>query len=774
MGGGPSNSPPKQANPFDDEKQLVESPDSKLQSSPTWSWEIADFSNTENDTLSNRLYPVLDTVDDYSTHGDEYTLETPKVTKDQVELVYAKSNFYIHPTANVNDHVNGFIAVARNTFSEHLLLWIPEYIIESEDLEAILSIDGQRPPNVNTPVLIKLRKDDDLVMITPLHDIHTLYSSKPNQERNGCFIVTTKEGDVLPSLWYHGTVPSTSDGSAHDRWWVGHDIIQVLRLFLNVERSRDDDSIYSVSEKTNEDPHRQYQESLRTSSSSISAITGHQAIDSVQKAVERVEAARWKILERLSHITRFSRDAANQMLSHPYTRPIVPFLPPTVQHFAENATVRETIEDYDSASLYIAQWGIEPTDRHIKSKARLPIGVEREQLELDGSLLKGFEIVLANEGENVEHTRCPPVSAEEFLSMMDNEGQFKATEGDMRQLIFQGGLEPDLRIEGWKYLLGVYPWKCTYDDREAIRRSKTEEYLEIKSKWFNDMEIQGTDKFEEEKHRINKDVHRTDRTVTFFAGDDLPNPDPEANTGTNENLETMKDILLTYVISYNPDLGYVQGMSDLVAPIFVVMGDEAMTFWAFTHFMDRMKTNFYVDQSGMHQQLTTLESLIRFMDPSLSMHLETSESTNLFFCFRWLLVWFKREFQWGDVMKLWECIWSDYLTSSYHLFIALAILDQHRDVIIDNFKQFDEILKYINELSMTLDLDDILERAEILFHQFRRRMDSIDKKRDELKAQLEIRAVWNSDKRQVIQQDLERLEVDFCLRQLLKRHPSLC
>jgi hypothetical protein len=88
--------------------------------------------------------------------------------------------------------------------------------------------------------------------------------------------------------------------------------------------------------------------------------------------------------------------------------------------------------------------------------------------------------------------------------------------------------------------------------------------------------------------KTDKDVHRTDRTVTFFAGDDLPNPDPEANTGTNANLETMKDILLTYVISYNPDLGYVQGMSDLVAPIFVVMGDEAMTFWAFTHFMDRM------------------------------------------------------------------------------------------------------------------------------------------------------------------------------------------
>jgi len=172
--------------------------------------------------------------------------------------------------------------------------------------------------------------------------------------------------------------------------------------------------------------------------------------------------------------------------------------------------------------------------------------------------------------------------------MLDSEGEFKITEGDVRQLIFQGSLDPELRIEGWKYLLGLYPWKSTYDDREAIRRSKTEEYFDLKSKWFNDAELQATSKFEEEKHRINKDVHRTDRSVTFFAAEDLPNPDPESPNGTNANLEIMKDILLTYVMSYNPELGYVQGMSDLVAPILVVMGDEAMTFWAFTHFMDRM------------------------------------------------------------------------------------------------------------------------------------------------------------------------------------------
>ena len=87
-----------------------------------------------------------------------------------------------------------------------------------------------------------------------------------------------------------------------------------------------------------------------------------------------------------------------------------------------------------------------------------------------------------------------------------------------------------------------------------------------------------------------KDVHRTDRTIPLFAGEDIPHPDPDspfAETGTNVHLEQMKDMLLTYN-EFNPDLGYVQGMSDLLAPIYAVMQDDAVAFWAFVGFMDRM------------------------------------------------------------------------------------------------------------------------------------------------------------------------------------------
>lgn len=89
---------------------------------------------------------------------------------------------------------------------------------------------------------------------------------------------------------------------------------------------------------------------------------------------------------------------------------------------------------------------------------------------------------------------------------------------------------------------------------------------------------------------VEKDVHRTDRHIPLFEGEDIPHPDPDspfAEVGTNVHLEQMKDMLLTYN-EYNRDLGYVQGMSDLLAPIYAVEQDDAVAFWGFVGFMDRM------------------------------------------------------------------------------------------------------------------------------------------------------------------------------------------
>lgn len=96
----------------------------------------------------------------------------------------------------------------------------------------------------------------------------------------------------------------------------------------------------------------------------------------------------------------------------------------------------------------------------------------------------------------------------------------------------------------------------------------------------------------------------------------------------------------------------------------------------------------------MRTQLLTLDHLVQLMDPALYLHLQSADSTNFFFFFRMLLVWYKREFEWADVLRLWESLWTDFMSSNFHLFIALAILEKHRDVIMEHLKHFDEVLKY--------------------------------------------------------------------------------
>jgi TBC1 domain family member 15 len=249
---------------------------------------------------------------------------------------------------------------------------------------------------------------------------------------------------------------------------------------------------------------------------------------------------------------------------------------------------------------------------------------------------------------------------------------------------------------------------------------------------------------------IEKDVHRTDRHIPLFAGEDIPHPDPSSpfynpdGPGTNVHMEQLKDMLLTYLEydtppsegesnvyktsnPYPQNLGYVQGMSDLLSPLYAVFQDDAVAFWAFVNFMQRMSRNFVRSQSGMRSQLSTLDQLVQLLDPKLYLHLQSADSTNFFFFFRMLLVWYKREFSWPDVLRLWEALWTDYHSSQFHLFIAVAILEKHRTVIMEHLKHFDEVLKYVNELSGTIELRETLVRAEGLYKRFERTVGVVDR-----------------------------------------------
>ncbi len=63
-----------------------------------------------------------------------------------------------------------------------------------------------------------------------------------------------------------------------------------------------------------------------------------------------------------------------------------------------------------------------------------------------------------------------------------------------------------------------------------------------------------------------------------------------------------------------------------------------------------------MDQLEIKLQLANLKILLEFIDSKFSLYLEKNDSSNMYFCFRWILILFKREFTFPDIMRLWEVI----------------------------------------------------------------------------------------------------------------------
>ncbi|XP_078141225.1 small G protein signaling modulator 1 [Centroberyx gerrardi] len=201
-------------------------------------------------------------------------------------------------------------------------------------------------------------------------------------------------------------------------------------------------------------------------------------------------------------------------------------------------------------------------------------------------------------------------------------------------------------------------------------------------------------------HRIEKDVQRCDRNYWYF---------------TPANLEKLRNIMCSYIWRHL-EIGYVQGMCDLLAPLLVILDDEAMAFSCFTELMKRMNQNF-PHGGAMDTHFANMRSLIQILDSELFelMH-QNGDYTHFYFCYRWFLLDFKRELVYDDVFAVWETIWAAKYASSSHfvLFIALALVEIYRDIILENNMDFTDIIKFFNEMAEHHNIKQILTLARDL------------------------------------------------------------
>ncbi|KAI1776389.1 GTPase-activating protein GYP7 [Hypoxylon cercidicola] len=720
----------------------------------------------------------------------EYDTITHTETGRGVKLLYSKSKVYIHPTPSAKDNVSGYIALLQQkgsrgerptssssassispASSDLLLAWLPESSLgEAESIYVKVDLtDTESPPKqsylVPPPPTVTTHRGSigHYAFAIPVSAIYSLLVRPPSLGWwFGSLVINTRAGDSFPALFFHDSECQSTIlqkkkrtresfdpfGENGQMFWGGDEVLRWLKRYIKVERSGAEPNIYLI-EPTKEDSEAFSGKLTSSTPSSIGRRDSSQGISSRRRAagtsaagpsgrddggmdpvMKFVKETGWNLLEKFSKVTTFTRRTAQDIIDNPR-------VPPQVKRLMRNPEVQTLQDEFDSARIYLARWAMGMAEQSERDRNQR-IWTARDVMELEDTDVGEFEL-LETSSLSLEERR-KVVALKEWNSYFDpRTGRLSITVDEVKERVFHGGLDPDdgVRKEAWLFLLGVYDWYSTTEERRAQIASLRDEYVKLKAAWWERLVDLGGEGEEgewwrEQRGRIEKDVHRTDRTVPIFAGEDLPHPDPDspfAEAGTNVHMEQMKDMLLTYN-EYNRDLGYVQGMSDLLAPIYAVMQDDAIAFWGFQHFMDRMERNFLRDQSGMRNQLLTLDHLVQFMDPKLYAHLQSADSTNFFFFFRMLLVWYKREFKWMDVLHLWEVLWTDYLTSSFHLFIALAILEKHRDVIMIHLRHFDEVLKYVNELSNTIDLESTLIRAEALFRRFQRLIEAIDKKQN--------------------------------------------
>ncbi|KAJ7156059.1 rab-GTPase-TBC domain-containing protein [Mycena crocata] len=496
----------------------------------------------------------------------------------------------------------------------------------------------------------------------------------------------------------------------------------------------------------------------------------HRSLASPASNAQSSSQARAALLQSFSNITRATRHAAQNILSHPLAKPIVPHLPDPVRSLVNangewewgSWVDKSGVGEFESARVYLARWArivAEEGERARRREAQALPSSSTAGVTEETSSLGIFELLHSTSNlPTPRSSRDPehPVDEKCWGGWFGEDGRPNVRFEHMKREVFRRGIDAKgtLRQRVWPFVLGVLEWDVTDGERAEKWEGKRKLYHTTKDEWCGVPEVFDRADTLEERHRIDVDCRRTDRSQPLFS---TPQPTPSASRSTemddekerskrystispemadigaqsptNEHIDRLAGILLTYNF-YEKELGYVQGMSDMCAPLYVVMAaDEELTFWCFVEFMNRMKQNFLRDQSGMKKQLLTLQELIGVMDPELYRHLEKTDGLNLFFCFRWVLIAFKREFPFEDVLRLWEVLWTDYYSNEFVLFVALAVLESHRDVILRYLVEFDEILKYCNELSMTIELDSTLAQAEVLFLSFAQLVADIDRRR---------------------------------------------
>ncbi|XP_021817799.1 TBC1 domain family member 13-like isoform X2 [Prunus avium] len=174
--------------------------------------------------------------------------------------------------------------------------------------------------------------------------------------------------------------------------------------------------------------------------------------------------------------------------------------------------------------------------------------------------------------------------------------------------------------------------------------------------------------------QIDRDLQRTHPDLKFFSGD---------SSFSRKHRESMRSILLLFA-KLNPVIRYVQGMNEVLAPIYYVFSTdtneqnaanaEADSFSCFVRLLSDSVDHFceQLDNSavGILSTLSRLSELLKANDEELWRHLEfTTKVKPQYYAFRWITLLLTQEFNFQCIMRIWDSL----LSSPYGVQVFLSL-----------------------------------------------------------------------------------------------------
>jgi hypothetical protein len=200
----------------------------------------------------------------------------------------------------------------------------------------------------------------------------------------------------------------------------------------------------------------------------------------------------------------------------------------------------------------------------------------------------------------------------------------------------------------------------------------------------------------------------------------LENNDKIQATG-EAHWEVVERILFIYA-KLNPGQSYVQGMNEIIGPIYYTLATdtdhkwkehaEADTFHLFTNLMGEIR-DFFIrtldnSSSGIQRMMAELMERLKQRDRSVYDLLKTQEIHPQYFCFRWITLLLSQEFQLPEVLRIWDSLLADEKRFDFLIDVSTAmIIHLRHDLLMGDFSSNMKLLQNFP----SVDVREILQLA---------------------------------------------------------------